>query len=194
MKELVFATHNKDKAREIQQMLDNSLRILSLWDIGCTEEIPENGKTLQENAVIKAVNVYIRYRYDCFADDTGFEISALNNEPGVISARYAGPERDNNKNIKLVLSRMMGAHERSARFRTVICLILDGMQFFFEGEVKGVVTREKRGEGGFGYDSIFQPEGQTKTFAEMSPEEKNRISHRAIAFNSMITFLKSTPV
>src|SRR5215213_11803227 len=145
MRELVFATHNQYKASEIQQLLDNTFRILNLDEIGCHEEIPENGKTLQENAVIKAVHVYLKYRYDCFADDTGFEVAFLNNEPGVYSARYAGPAKEDAANVELLLSRMLAAHDRSARFRTVICLILNGTQHFFEGEIRGVVTRSRQG-------------------------------------------------
>jgi len=188
--ELVFATNNKHKLKELQTILGNSFRLLSLNDIGCFEEIPEEQPTLEGNARQKAQHVYEKFGYPCFADDTGLEISALNGEPGVFSARYAGEEKDSNANMNKVLKKMAKINNRKARFRTVISLIENSREEQFEGLVEGEIIREKRGDSGFGYDPIFLPGGFDKTFAEMNLEEKNKISHRGRAVEKLIRFLK----
>jgi len=188
--QLVFATNNKHKIEEVQSKVRDNFKILGLEDIGCTEEIVEDGKTLDENASIKSNYVFKKYGKNCFGDDTGLEIEALNNEPGVYSARYAGG-RDSEKNIDLVLERLRGKEKRNARFRTVISLILNGQEILFEGIVNGTITSERRGNAGFGYDPIFIPDGYDRTFAEMSLEEKNQISHRAKAMEKLLVYLNS---
>lgn len=194
MKELVFATHNRHKLREVQQMMPPGLTLLSLGDIGCREAIPETAETLEGNARIKAMHVWQQYGYDCFADDTGLEVPSLGGAPGVFSARYAGPEADAAANMEKLLGRMQGAAERSARFRTVIALVIQGEIRYFEGIVKGEILRQPAGSGGFGYDPLFRPEGFQKSFAQMPLEEKNRISHRGKAFTQLRSFLnKSAP-
>jgi XTP/dITP diphosphohydrolase len=191
MTQLVFATHNKNKSFEINKMLEGQYEVLTLSDIGCTEDIPETGLTLEENALIKARYVYSNYKKNCFADDSGLEIDALDNEPGVFSARYAGDEKNDEANMQKVLSELAGKPSRDAQFRTVIALILDGKEFLFEGAIRGTIATEKKGTKGFGYDPVFIPEQQTRTFAEMEPEEKNTISHRALAVKKLTDFLKS---
>lgn len=186
---LVFATHNKNKAREIQALLPKNIEILTLDDIGCTEDIPETANTLEGNAWIKANYVRQKYGLPCFADDTGLEIEALNGEPGVYSARYAGEHKSSEDNMKLVLEKLKNEGNRNAQFRTAISLIIDHQEYLFEGIVKGEITREKRGLEGFGYDPIFEPENSLLTFAEMDLEEKNKISHRGRALAEMIAFL-----
>lgn len=189
---LVFATNNPHKMEEIRHLLGPDFEILSLEEIGCNDEIPEDKDTLEENASQKAYYIFDRYKVNCFADDTGLEIDALNGEPGVFSARYAGLQRNSKENVRLVLQKMDKINHRNARFRTVISLILDGIETRFEGIVNGVILKEERGERGFGYDPIFQPEESDLAFAEMSLVEKNMISHRGRAISALVDFLKST--
>ncbi len=189
MNELVFATHNPNKLYEIRQMMPGGIRLLSLEDIGCREEIPETADTLEGNARIKAAHVWEHYGYDCFADDTGLEVAALRGAPGVYSARYAGPEADAQANMQKLLSQMEAQIDRSARFRTSIALVLDGQFHFFEGTVSGQILREPRGSGGFGYDPVFMPEGYEKSFAQLPLQVKNEISHRGRAFRELSAFL-----
>jgi XTP/dITP diphosphohydrolase len=186
---LVFATNNANKAREIQHLVGHSYTIQTLVDIGCTTDIEENGNTLTENASIKSRYVFTHYGVNCFADDTGLETEALNGEPGVYSARYAGEQKNAADNIKLLLNKLDGVANRSARFVTVISLVLDGKEYFFEGELRGKIITEMRGTNGFGYDPVFVPEGYTQTLAELTLDEKNRISHRARAFTRLQDFL-----
>lgn len=189
MKLIVFASSNEGKTKEIKSLLENEFKVVNLLDIGCTEEIPETTDTFEGNALQKSTYVLENYQLDCFADDSGLEVEALNGDPGVYSARYSG-SRDNEKNIKLLLSKLNGINDRKAQFRTVISLLLDGKNYFFEGIIKGEIISEKRGKGGFGYDPIFIPEGYNETFAELDASIKNKISHRAIATKKMIAFLK----
>jgi XTP/dITP diphosphohydrolase len=186
---LVFATQNENKAQEIQSLLPEYFKIITLKDIRCFDEIPETAETLEGNSLIKASFISETYNLNCFADDTGLEIEALDNRPGVYSARYAGPEKSAAANINKVLLELEGKTARNAQFRTLITLILNKSTFSFEGIVRGEIISEKRGENGFGYDPIFVPEGEVRTFAEMSLEEKNKHSHRARAFQKMIKFL-----
>ena len=189
--QLVFASNNKNKIAEIQQLLLPSIQILSLEEIGCFEEIPETADTIEGNAILKANYVTQNYDYDCFADDTGLEVEALNGDPGVYSARYAGDQKDSNDNMNKLLAHLKGESNRNAQFKTVITLNKDGKQILFTGIAKGKITEEKLGEKGFGYDPIFQPEGYTETFAQLSSEIKNKISHRGKATQLLITFLKN---
>ena len=191
MIQLVFATNNSHKLKEIKAILTNDFEILSLNDIGCTEDIPEDYFTLEENACAKARYIYDKYGYDCFADDTGLEVETLNGDPGVFSARYAGEAKDPVKNMEKVLLNMEGATNRKAQFKTIIGLIEGGDIKFFEGIIKGSIINHPRGEKGFGYDPVFQPDGYEETFAEMSLDKKNAISHRAIAFSKLVEYLKS---
>lgn len=186
---LVFATNNKHKLEEIVRILGDRFEIVSLEQIGCREDIPEDYETLQENAVQKARYVKEHYGYDCFADDTGLEIEALDNRPGVYSARYAGPAKDAQANMRKVLVEMEGKENRKARFRTVIALIMDGREYCFEGEVKGEILTAQQGDVGFGYDPVFRPEGFEQSFAEMPMDEKNKISHRGRAVEKLTDFL-----
>lgn len=189
---LVFATHNKHKAEEVVRVLPDSVRLVRLSELNCNEDIPETGNTLKENALQKVSYVYEHYGVNCFADDTGLEIDAIGGRPGVYSARYAGEACSFEDNIRKVLSEMKNIGDmskRTARFRTVVALILDGREYFFEACVEGCIIKEKRGRGGFGYDPIFMPEGYDQTFAEMDVEEKNRISHRGIAMGKLTDFL-----
>ena len=188
---LVFASHNLNKVTEIKSLLPETFEILSLTEIGFNEEIEETGLTLDENSKIKAQTVFEKTGYFCFADDTGLEIEALNYEPGVFSARYAGNQKNDSDNIEKVLLNIQGMTNRNARFRTVITLLIGQEEYSFEGRVDGKIIMEKRGEFGFGYDPIFIPENESRTFAEMSMEEKNQFSHRARAFQKMIEFLKN---
>jgi XTP/dITP diphosphohydrolase len=187
--ELVFATNNRHKLNELQEMTGENIRLLSLDDIGCKEDIPEEQPTLEGNARQKAFYIYEKYGYPCFADDTGLEIASLDNEPGVLSARYAGDSKDSQANIDKVLHHLKEINDRKARFRTVISLVTDGNEKQFEGIVEGEITRERRGDSGFGYDPVFLPAGNSKTFAEMTMEEKNQISHRARAVKKLIDYL-----
>lgn len=188
--ELVFATNNKHKIREISDLLDSNIMILGLADLGITEEIPEEAETLEENALFKARYVHEKTRLNVFADDTGLEVTALGGAPGVYSARYAGESKSFDDNIEKLLREMNGITERSARFRTVIALILDGSEYLFEGTVEGEIIPERRGNGGFGYDPVFLASGHDRTFAEIPLSEKNAISHRAIATRKLIGFLR----
>lgn len=189
MRELVFATNNQHKTQEVRSLLLNEYKVLNLIDIGCTTDIPETGETFAENATLKSRYVADHYQMDCFADDSGLEIEALNQEPGIFSARYSGVKNDQ-ENLKLVLHKLEGQTNRKARFRTVISLIRDGEVFLFEGVINGTIREMPTGEKGFGYDPIFEPFGYDVTFAEMSMEQKNQISHRALAMKKLITFLK----
>ena len=186
---IVFATNNKHKLEEIRRMLAGKHEIVSLADISCHDEIPEEQDTLEGNAFQKARYIKEHYGYDCFADDTGLEIEALGGRPGVYSARYAGEDKDSEANMQKVLAEMQGCDNRRARFRTAIALILRGEEHLFEGEVRGEILRERHGEGGFGYDPIFRPEGFSVSFAEMSLDDKNRISHRGEAVRRLAAFL-----
>jgi XTP/dITP diphosphohydrolase len=187
--DIVFATNNENKLKEIKNILGNSFRLLSLKDFKIEDDIPENEPTLEENAMYKAKYIYKKLNMNIFADDTGLEIDALNGAPGVHSARFAGESKDSDANIEKVHSLMGSTKNRKARFRTVIALILDGKEFIFEGIVTGEIINEKRGSEGFGYDPVFVPEGRKHTFAEMTLDEKNLISHRARAFEKFRKFL-----
>lgn len=189
--ELVFATNNAHKLEEINAAVGNDIKILSLKAIGCIEDIPETAPTLQGNASQKSHYVHQKYGINCFADDTGLEIEALEGAPGVYSARYAGPGHDHEKNMDKVISELESKQNRKARFRTVISLILDKKEYFFEGIVNGSILTERQGKKGFGYDPIFQPEGYNQSFAEMDLTEKNRISHRGLAVQKLIEFLQN---
>ncbi len=186
---LVFASNNHNKVIEIRQVLPAEIEILTLYDIGCTEDIPETAHTIEGNAILKANYVTQNYGLDCFADDSGLEIDALNGEPGVISARYAGEHRNANDNIQKVLNNLHGIEKRAAQFKTVIALNIGGDQHLFTGIIHGDITDTRSGTGGFGYDSIFKPQGNSKTFAEISLAEKSQISHRGIAIAQLVDFL-----
>lgn len=188
-RKLVFATNNAHKLEEIASILGNKIELLSLKDIGCQADIPETADTLEGNATLKAEFIHQNYGLDCFADDTGLEVEALNGEPGVYSARYAGNENDSEANMQKLLQNLMDKENRMAQFRTAICLIIDGEKHLFEGIVKGEIIREKRGKTGFGYDPIFVPEGYELTFAELGSDIKNTISHRAKAVEKLCAFL-----
>lgn len=189
--ELVFVTANAHKAAEVQKVVSTTIKIVSLKDINCSDDIEETANTFQGNALLKAKNVYNKYNKNCFADDSGLEVEALNNEPGVFSARYAGVPKSDEKNTAKLLKNLEGIENRKARFRTVIALILDGKEYLFEGIIEGTIAQQPIGTNGFGYDPVFIPAGYTKTFAQMTAEEKNQISHRAIAVSKMNEFLKS---
>ncbi|MBA2407744.1 MAG: non-canonical purine NTP diphosphatase [Chitinophagales bacterium] len=188
---LIFATQNQHKRDEVQALIGNSLSVSSLQDFNFRNELPETSDSLEGNALQKAEFIYNKLHQDCFAEDTGLEIEALNNKPGVFSARYAGNQKNSDDNINLVLTEMEGIENRRARFRTVICLYLESGRYYFEGIVNGTIVSEKRGKSGFGYDPIFIPDGTDKTFAEMSDNEKNEISHRGKAIKNMMEFLES---
>ena len=188
--ELVFASSNEYKVNEIRAIVDEDIHLKSLNDIACFDDIPETGSTFEENAGQKSRYIYQKYHCDCFADDSGLEIDTLNAEPGVNSAQYSGT-RDFQQNMQLVLNRMEGQKNRTARFRTVISLLLNGNEYLFEGSIDGKIMQEQSGSMGFGYDPIFKPDGYEISFAEMDPSEKNRISHRAIAVKKLISFLKT---
>jgi XTP/dITP diphosphohydrolase len=186
---LVFATNNQHKLHEIKHLLDDSIELLSLNELGCYEDIPEDMDTLEGNAAQKSFFIYNKYGVNCFADDTGLEIEALNGKPGVYSARYAGEAKNPESNMNLVLDKLSVINNRKARFRTVISLVIDGREIQFEGIVQGHILREKRGTTGFGYDPIFQPEESNLSFAEMSLEEKSQISHRGRAVQKLVDYL-----
>lgn len=188
---LVFASHNAHKVKEIGLKLEEEFEVLSLDDIACLDDIPETGITLEENAILKARYVYKKFGLNCFADDTGLEVKALNGAPGVISARYAGEGRNSEDNIDKLLWKLDHLLDRDARFRTVICFINNGDITLFEGIVNGRILLKRQGAGGFGYDAIFEPEGYEISFAEMSMEEKNKISHRGKAVDLLIAHLKN---
>ncbi len=187
---LVFASNNKNKIQEIQALVPNTIQVVSLEDIGCTEDIPETADTIEGNAILKANYVTEKYGYDCFADDTGLEVDALNSAPGVYSARYAGEQKDANDNMDKLLSELKDKSNRKANFKTVIALNLNGKQNLFTGIINGKIINEKIGTNGFGYDPIFVADGFDKTFAELSMEEKSTISHRGIAVKELILFLQ----
>jgi len=189
MRQLVFATNNEHKLRELGEILTGEFKLLSLNDIACYDEIPETGHTLNDNASQKSFYIWDRYRMDCFSDDTGLEIVALNNEPGVHSARYAGEGRNSNDNVDKVLSEMLDITNRIACFRCVISLIINGIEYQFEGRVDGEILAERKGVSGFGYDPIFCPEGYQQSFAEMDASLKNSMSHRGRAVKKLVRFL-----
>ena len=188
--ELIFATHNQNKVEEITAILPPVIEIKSLRDINFKNEIPETSESLQGNALIKARTIFNQFKRNCFADDTGLEVEVLNGDPGVLSARYAGNQNIAINNIKKLLRKLKNHDNRKAQFRTVIALIYDRNEYFFEGIIKGKIIREAKGNNGFGYDPIFQPENYFLSFAQLDKEEKNKISHRAKAFRKLINFLK----
>ncbi|MFN3403303.1 MAG: non-canonical purine NTP diphosphatase [Cytophagaceae bacterium] len=189
--DLCFATNNKGKLLEVKSLVSEKYKILSLADIGCHEELPETQPDLEGNSRQKAEYIYRKYKVNCFADDTGLEVEALNGAPGVISARYAGPACSPEDNMVKLLTEMQGVENRKAVFRAIITLFLNGNVYAFEGKVEGYILKERRGEKGFGYDPIFQPAGQNQTFAEMDISLKNEISHRGKAVNKLIGFLNN---
>jgi XTP/dITP diphosphohydrolase len=191
MIELVFATNNQHKLNELSKIAGEKFHLLSLKDINCNDDIPETADTLEGNAALKAQFIWKKYKMNCFADDTGLEIDALNGRPGVYSARYAGEDQNPEANLTKVLEELKEITNRKARFRTVICLILDGKEHYFEGVVNGSLLSKRQGKEGFGYDPIFVPDGHNKTFAEMDMAVKNRISHRGLATERLLNFLKS---
>ncbi len=186
---LIFATNNQHKIKEILEMTGSKIKLLSLNDVNFSEDIPENEPTLEGNALFKARYIFQKTGMDVFADDTGLEVSALNGEPGVHSARYAGESKDSSANITRLLKALEGKEDRSARFRTVIALILKEKEYLFEGVVEGTIINERKGKDGFGYDPVFVPNGYLQTFAEMNLNDKNQISHRANAFSKLLAFL-----
>jgi len=186
---IVFATNNPNKLKEIQSLIPKEIEIISLNEIGCNEDIPETGDSLEANAFQKAHYIKDNFNYDCFADDTGLEIDELNGDPGVYSARYAGPERNANANMNKVLNELKGNKNRKAQFRTAIALILEGEEHLFEGKVEGYISKDKQGNEGFGYDPIFIPENDIRSFAQMSMQEKGAISHRGRAVRKLVAYL-----
>ncbi len=186
---LVFATNNLNKLREVQALVPHQIKLLSLADIGCEEDIPETSQTIEGNAKQKARYIKEHYGYNCFADDTGLEVEALDGAPGVYSARYAGKAKDANANMDKLLKELAGIENRNAQFKTVIALVLDDTLETFTGICKGSITPDKKGEGGFGYDPVFLPKGYTKTFAELLLSEKNKIGHRGKAMDLLLKFL-----
>lgn len=191
MKKIVFATGNHHKLKEVREILGDSFEIVSLKDLDFHDDIPETGDTLQQNASLKSHYIFDRFHIDCFADDTGLEVDALGGAPGVYSARYAGENVSYDENVSKLLHELKGVSHRAAQFRTVISLILDGMEYFFDGVVEGHIIDHRLGSGGFGYDPVFVPNGFDKTFSEMAPETKNAISHRGKAIQKFADFLKS---
>jgi XTP/dITP diphosphohydrolase len=187
---IVFASNNKNKIQEIQSMLPVTIQILSLESIGCFEEIPETANTIEGNAIMKANYISEKYGFDCFADDTGLEVESLNGKPGVYSARYAGEQRNSDDNMDLLLRELLDKSNRKAQFKTVIALNFEGKQNLFTGIVSGEITLEKMGNGGFGYDPIFKPNGYENTFAELALEVKNEIGHRGKATKMLLKFLQ----
>ena len=188
--QLVFASNNKNKIKEIQLLLPKTIQVVSLEDINCFEDIPETADTIEGNAILKANYVTEKFGYNCFADDTGLEVEALNGQPGVYSARYAGEQKDANDNMDKLLVNLKDKTNRNAKFKTVICLNLNGEQHLFTGIIKGQIIEEKIGTNGFGYDPIFVADGYDKTFAELTLEEKSVISHRGLAVKQLVDFLK----
>jgi len=191
MKKLVFATNNAHKLEEVKAILEPEYQIVSLKELGCFDDIPETEKTLDGNALLKARYIFDKYGVDCFADDTGLEVKALNGEPGVFSARYAGEANNAHENMKKLLKNMTGVESREACFRTVIALIESGEVRFFEGKIEGKIAEDPKGTAGFGYDPVFVPDGCQLSFAELGLEEKNKISHRALAVEKLTKYLKS---
>jgi XTP/dITP diphosphohydrolase len=192
LKYLVFASGNNNKVQEVEAKLGGSLPLKGLADIGCDVDIPETADTLEGNAIMKAKYIHDHFAENCFADDTGLEVEALNNAPGVYSARYAGPGRNAADNMHKLLEELKSKDNRKARFRTVICLMIRGEEYIFEGIVEGTISAIPRGEGGFGYDPVFIPEGESRTFAQMSLEEKNNMSHRGKAIAALKKFLEQS--
>ncbi len=188
---LIFATHNQHKLQEIKLLLPKSIELVSLADVNFTEDIAETGSTLKDNALLKARYIYHRFHTNCFADDSGLEVEALNGEPGVYSARYAGLHKNDADNNQKLLTELKDKLNRNACFKTVIALIIDGKEYTFEGIIEGIILTEMKGIKGFGYDPLFQPNGYNKTFAEMSTEEKSKISHRGLAVNKLVDFLSA---
>ena len=191
---LVFATHNKNKFAEIKAMFPPNVELLSLTDIGCYEDIEETAETIEGNAILKAEYVRKKFNIACFADDTGLEVKALNNEPGVFSARYAGEPSDSTANIEKLLSNLNGKDDRSARFKTAIALSTDHFDKLFVGICEGEIIKELRGASGFGYDPVFRPKGFDETFAEMTLAQKNEIGHRGKAMRELVSFLSKEPI
>jgi XTP/dITP diphosphohydrolase len=189
---LLFATQNKHKAFEIQKMMPAGVVVKTLQDLNCDDDIPETGDTLEENALIKARYVYQKFGVNCFADDTGLEVEALNGRPGVLSARYAGDAKNADDNMNLLLHELQNVSNRNARFRTVIALIIDGTEILFEGIVNGIILKEKSGAQGFGYDPIFKPIESDHSFAEMNLDEKNKISHRGRAMAQLVQYIEAS--
>jgi XTP/dITP diphosphohydrolase len=189
--ELIFCTHNENKVIEINKLLPDEFQLIGLSDFGFSDEIKETGSTLEENALIKVRTIYNSYKKNCFADDSGLEVDALKGKPGVYSARYAGNQKNANDNISKLLEELKEIDDRKARFRTVIALILDGKEYLFEGIAKGEISRSPIGKNGFGYDPIFIPENQKLSFAQLTLLEKNKISHRSLAFQKLLEFLKA---
>ena len=187
--DLVFATNNKNKLKEIKHMIIDKINVLSINDLNHSDDLEETGLTLKDNASQKARFIYKKFNKNCFADDSGLEILSLNNEPGVFSARYAGLNCSADDNMNKVLKKLENIKNRNAIFKTVICLILDGKEYFFEGSIEGIITNEKIGHNGFGYDPIFRPNNFNLTFAQMSVKEKSKISHRAIAVSKFVKFI-----
>ncbi len=191
MRKLVFATNNRHKLEEVGDVLKDQLEILSLKEINCFDDIPETADTLEGNALLKAKHIYDNYGFDCFADDTGLEVEALDGRPGVYSARYAGEDQNAARNMEKLLRELEGQPNRRARFRTVVALIEGGKVSYFEGKIEGKIIEQQRGSTGFGYDPVFVPDGYSQTFAELGSEQKNKISHRALAVKELINFLKN---
>ena len=187
--DLVFATNNKNKLKEMKHIIVDKINILSINDLNHSDDLEETGMTLKDNASQKARFIYKKFNKNCFADDSGLEILSLNNEPGVFSARYAGSNCSADDNMNKVLKKLESIKNRNAIFKTVICLILDGKEYFFEGSIEGIITNEKIGHNGFGYDPIFRPNNFNLTFAQMSVKEKSKISHRAIAVSKFVKFV-----
>lgn len=190
MRKLVFSTNNEHKLEEVRAKLGKYYQIISLKDLGDDTDVPETGDTLEENAMIKADYLWNTYQVNCFADDTGLEVEALNNAPGVYSARYAGEHKSSEDNVAKLLKELEGKENRRARFRTVIALIMGGKRYLFEGKIEGTITTSPKGTSGFGYDPVFQADGYDKTFAELTLEDKNNISHRAKAVEQLVLFLR----
>jgi XTP/dITP diphosphohydrolase len=190
MRKLVFATNNRHKLEEVGDVLKGHLEILSLKEINCFDDIPETADTLEGNALLKAQHIFENYGYDCFADDTGLEVEALDGRPGVYSARYAGEDQNAARNMEKLLGELDGKLNRRARFRTVVALIEGAKVSYFEGKIEGTIIEQKRGSAGFGYDPVFVPDGYSQTFAELGSEIKNKISHRALAIQELIQYLK----
>ena len=189
--ELIFATHNKNKVIEVKSLINQNINLLNLSDINFTDEINETASTLEGNAILKAQTIFNKTKFNCFADDSGLLVDALNGEPGVYSARYAGEQKNDEDNIVKILKNLHGIENRNAQFKTVLALIINVNEYLFEGIMHGTITHEKMGAHGFGYDPIFMPHGYSKTFAELTLEEKSKISHRALALNKMIKFINS---
>ncbi len=190
MRKLVFSTNNEHKLEEVRAKLGKYYQVISLKDLGDDTDVPETGDTLEENAMIKADYLWNTYQLNCFADDTGLEVEALDNAPGVYSARYAGEHKSSEDNVAKLLKELEGKENRRARFRTVIALIMGGKRYLFEGKIEGVITTAPKGTSGFGYDPVFQADGYDKTFAELTLEDKNNISHRAKAVEQLVLFLR----